>query len=310
MNNPLHYFEDLFTTEKSENLKRMMISDRVESAGKYLINVDYEIGTVTTKEFFHDGNDIIENQSTWNFDKNFKMQIAGEITILKKIISDKILELSLEGKEGNIFLNHLTTKFQLYILKAQSLFVGYPFVQGLLSDFIIYLNEQQNGMEPKRLNRNDLIVHPLATAVTTNTNHSNTSFKWGLLNSDDSVEQLKKLYDLLVQAPPLIDCDRQEFINAFTEKEVIHGIRWMLTSVKNRLPSKVSLIYFLKQLMEKSELEEDELNFNRKIEYVFRDFSGQPFKNIKQSKSQISETPYHYERIDELIDLFLASYLY
>lgn len=47
MINPLQYFEVLFTEEKSQNLKRMMISDRLELVGENLIKVDTVRGIIT-----------------------------------------------------------------------------------------------------------------------------------------------------------------------------------------------------------------------------------------------------------------------
>jgi len=46
-------------------------------------------------------------------------------------------------------------------------------------------------------------------------------------------------------------------------------------------------------------------DFNKKIEYVFRDNLGQRFSNIKQSKSRMSDNPAQKERIDEIIESFL-----
>ena len=306
MINPLQYFEVLFTGEKSQNLKRMMISDRLEFVGENLINVDTDRGIITSKEFSYNGSDFIENKFIWTFDKTFESQINSEILFLKQFILDKILEISSEGKDTKLFLEQLIIKFELYRLKAQSLYAPYSFVQKLLSSFLIFLVEQQ----PKVVDTNERIstsatIYPFATPASTNSNSSNSSFKWDLVNPEDAEEQLTKLYKLLVQSPSIIDCSMSQFIDAFTEKEVQTGIKWMLTSVKNRQPSKVSLIYFIKQLIDRSDLEDDQINFNRKIEYVFRDYNGGTFQNIKQSKSQMSDTPDHHERIDELIDLFL-----
>lgn len=308
MINPLQYFEVLFTEEKSQNLKRMMISDRLELVGENLIKVDTVRGIITSKEFSYNGSDFIENECIWTFDTTFENQINSEIVFLKQFILDKSLEISLEGKNTKLFLEQLIIKFEFYKLKAKSLYAPYSFVQKLLSSFLIFLEEQK----PKVVETNERIsasanIYPFATPASQNSNYSDSSFKWDLINPEDAGEQLIKLYKLLVQSPPMIECSMQQFIDAFTEKEVQTGIKWMLTSVKNRQPSKVSLIYFIKQLIERSDLEDDQINFNRKIEYVFRDYNGGTFQNIKQSKSQMSDTPDHYMRIDELIDSFLES---
>lgn len=305
MSNPLQYFEVLFTQEKSQNLKRIMISDRLELVGENLIKVDTDRGIITSKEFSYNGSDFIENECIWTFDKTFENQINSEIVFLKQFILDKSLEISLEGKDTKLFIEQLIIKFEFYKLKAKSLYAHYSFVQKFLSSFLIFLIEQK----PKVVEANESIpttanIYPCATPALTN---SNSSFKWDLVNPEDAKEQLTKLYKLLVQSPPVIECSMSQFIDAFTEKEVETGIKWMLTSVKNRQPSKVSLIYFIKQLINRTDLEDDQINFNRKIEYVFRDHTGETFQNIKQSKSQMSNTPDHHVRIDELIDLFLES---
>lgn len=126
---------------------------------------------------------------------------------------------------------------------------------------------------------------------------------FNLLGEDSSVQKAKieKLYQLLTDNPPLIGCEKTEFLRAFSGQEVEQGIQWLVTG-KNKLTSKVSLLYFIDFLISKGHLDASILNdLNKHIAYVFRDKDGNELKNIKQSKSTVSANPAYKDRIDTII---------
>jgi hypothetical protein len=62
------------------------------------------------------------------------------------------------------------------------------------------------------------------------------------------------------------------------------------------------LFYFIYKLIEKRILAKSYLlDLNKYVKYVFRDKDGKEFKNLKQSKSTISNNPTSKDRIDTII---------
>jgi hypothetical protein len=141
--------------------------------------------------------------------------------------------------------------------------------------------------------------------IKTNQNSSinNSVFSFILTLEDDveSIGMLSNLYNELRTSPPIIDCSKEEFINAFTGKEVNEGIYWLVVG-KNKLTNKISLFYFIDKLIENRILAKSYLlDLNKYVKYVFRDKDGKEFKNLKQSKSTISNNPTSKDRIDTII---------
>ncbi|WP_424492743.1 hypothetical protein [Salinimicrobium sp. GXAS 041] len=133
---------------------------------------------------------------------------------------------------------------------------------------------------------------------------STTSFDFIAANTDQKLEKLEKLYTLLTTSPPLVRCEKEEFLLAFSGGTVEEGIHWLVIG-KNNLTSKRSLLYFLDLLIGKSYLPSvDHLHLSEKILYVFRDVNGRVFKNVKQSKSSWTESkrPTEGSRIESIIE--------
>jgi|GEM_PF-5474644 len=115
-------------------------------------------------------------------------------------------------------------------------------------------------------------------------------------------ELTQLLYNELISAPSIISCEEKEFISAFSGGEVENGIHWLVQS-KNGSTSKVSLFYFLEQLIDNGFLPKStHYDINKKVKYVFRDMESKEFKNIRQSKaSSYSTTSAQKPRIDSII---------
>lgn len=131
----------------------------------------------------------------------------------------------------------------------------------------------------------------------------NFTLSFNLL-SESSVSQMdkiEKLFSLLTQSPSLINCKKNEFKKAFTGKQLDEGIHWLVVA-RNNQTSKVSLFYFINQLILNNHLDSIILNdLNKYVKYVFRDFKGNEFKNLKQSKATFSQKTSSKDRIDDII---------
>lgn len=120
-------------------------------------------------------------------------------------------------------------------------------------------------------------------------------------NEEEQTILIDKLYLMLTETPSMINSNKEEFINAFTGKEVAKGIDWLVKG-KNKSISKVSLFYLINELINQDFLSRSILNdLNKYIRYVFRDDKGSELKNLKQSKATFSKSLTAKERIDTII---------
>ncbi|PWI29776.1 hypothetical protein DI383_08430 [Flavobacteriaceae bacterium LYZ1037] len=135
------------------------------------------------------------------------------------------------------------------------------------------------------------------------TNYSYTSsFVFIAETPKEQLTQIKTLYKLLNEKPSIINCTKEEFINAFTGNEVDYGINWLITGKNKNFVSKPSLLYFLDELINNDFLSRSIINDLYKfIRYVFRDHKGNELKNLKQSREAMSDNPASKDRIDTII---------
>ena len=287
MNNPLAYFEDIFSSDRSELKKRKMISDYLEFNNGEIISIDEKEGIIVENRYFYDEKlkDWIQDKGTLTFQNIFKTEFSTEVNKIKDFILQKIIEITSTGASTEEFLKQILFKIAFYKEKSDLFYTKYPFIKVQLEELSQFITEQNPHLKlpPTKTipSQKTVSAEPIRDL-----NYSRYSFQWEL-SLEDSETELGKLYDLLVERPPLIVADKKEFINGFTQREVVAGINWLVLS-KNKSCSKSSLIYFLLQLIEKSGLIEEPNDFNKKVEYVFRDQNGQKLSNIKQSKSQVA----------------------
>lgn len=323
MNNPLEYFENLLSSDQAEAKKKDWIYDTKTNWGGYIVDTNEELGSIEqyswdfdedTKEFTY-----LPNSVTF-FQDVFESEIKKEVNNSKQIILTEILKISSAGITPQNYLNQLIARMTILQYKSSSLYLDYSFVKENVTALKSFIQENLDSSgSSNEISSEKTLINNIATPieqvifttpVITNyatpviTNYSSLSFKWDLLNPDDVESELSRLYELLITNPTLIECDKQDFINGFSQKEVVAGINWMVMA-KNKKCSKSSLFYLMSQLIEKSDLMDEPDDFNKKIQYVFRDNLGQRFSNIKQSKSQMSDNPAQKERIDEIIESFL-----
>ncbi|MCT4137687.1 hypothetical protein HZP64_10485 [Elizabethkingia anophelis] len=309
MNNPLQYFEHLLNSDHSESKKQNWIYSITNYYDHYITDLNREKGIATAILPLYntslDDEKLIEDTETIvsTFHESLENEINSQVNNSKKEISDEIIKITANGIDPSPYLQLLKLRLNKLQEKSFSYYKNYSFVADKIKTLEYFIIENLPNT-PITLDSQG-ISHPVKHAtVHLITNYSSLSFKWDLLNPLDTESQLTKLYNLLTETPPLINATKDDFINGFSQREITRGISWMVIA-KNKKCSKTSLIYFLQQLIEKSDLADEPNDFNKKIEYVFRDHNGNLLNNIKQSKSMISANPTQKERLDTIIDRFM-----
>jgi hypothetical protein len=311
MNNPLAYFEDLFSSDKSELKKRQMISDYLEFKSGDIINIDQQEGIIVENRYFYDeiSKDWIQDIGTLKFENVFNDEFKKEIKIFKEYLLNKILDISSTGISTETFLNQIYSKIQTYLQKTSSYYTLYPFIRFELERLLAYILEQMPKKENLTKVKENSISRKAMRLPHNSHNESNyfhqDSFNWDSINEDDKISQIKNLYQLLTKLPAIISADESDFINAFTQKNVQAGITWLLEG-KSRKTNVASICYLINKLQEEGFIDDfSSTDFGKKIKYVFRDKEGLEFvpNNLKSSISDFRKTYLcdYSERIDDII---------
>lgn len=211
-------------------------------------------------------------------------ELVKEYEKSRRLIDSYVLNH--DNEQINKFLS-LTLDNIHILINSQVVKVEYPF-----------LKEPLTGI------KNGIVSH--INRLSLGNNQSVTNHFWSfdlLVKSDENKEsKIKALYDLLVVEPPLIGCTNQDqFVKAFSGKEVEEGIKWLVTG-QNKLISKTSLFYFIEKLNKHDFIINSVINdLNKYVKYVFRYPNGDVLKNLKQSKSTYSKKVTLQDRIDSII---------
>ena len=311
MNNPLAYFEDLFSSDKSELKKRQMISDYLEFKSGDIINIDQQEGIIVENRYLYDeiSKDWIQDIGTLKFENVFNDEFKKEIKIFKEYLLNKILDISSTGISTETFLNQIYSKIQTYLQKTSSYYTLYPFIRFELERLLAFILEQMPKKENLTKVKENSISRQAMRLPHNSHNESNyfhqDSFNWDSINEDDKISQIKNLYQLLTKLPAIISADESDFINAFTQKNVQAGITWLLEG-KSRKTNVASICYLINKLQEEGFIDDfSSTDFGKKIKYVFRDKDGLEFvpNNLKSSISDFRKTYLcdYSERIDDII---------
>jgi hypothetical protein len=278
---PLIYFQDLLESDKSQNLRDEFISDFVNNSGYTNLDIDKSKGVIMYFDCYYDeyGNpDGAGEQITHEFHTHFCRKIELEVTKAKSLIHTKIDQLVSQGqtsKELLFFLKNLLLKLQI---KAGENYIDYPFVKTAI----------------------DTLSSFIELFEVTKTSSFELSFSWDSEYEDLRLESITKLHRLLQTDYKLIDSTVGEFLNAFSNNEVRYGIKWLGIG-KNTKTTKYNLFYFINQLQKQNFILDVKKDYNKKIQYVFRDKDGNFLENVRQSKSAYLKGSYTYDEIDDII---------
>lgn len=291
---PCIFFESLLEEDKSNDLKKKFISSfEEEYRSLQTKRVDEDKGII---EFYIGYMDEITNEficeiQVHDFDTSFNSDIEKNYQIAKTKIDELILEVILNDKSPERFIDNQIILLNDLLLKTHTFYLDRPILKKSIKRLIQHLQKKKSSTAidistPNRVEIDDFSPY---------------SFNWDSANPEDTIPNLEKFYSLLTAHPALIECSKEDFINAFTKRKVTNGIKWLVKG-DNKLISKSSLLYFVSRLTEEDLINDITNSFNKTIEYIFRDSSGELLKNIKQTKSTSSQNPAQKDQIDLIID--------
>ena len=277
---PLIYFQRLLENDISEKLINNFISDFVQNSGYIPHEIDNLEGIIKYygSQVDDNGNHICIDEITYDFYNFFQNVITIEIQKSKHLFNSIIHHLAYKNQSTDEYV--LLQKKVLTNLKskADNYYSEYPFISNKLNELKSFLENFDSS----------------------NLKKWTDSYSWDSINETDKINLISSLYNLLKDYK-IIDSSLGEFINAFTNGEVTNGIKWLVKG-KNRSTNKYSIFYFIDQLQSEAYIEDINPNdYNKKIEYVFRDKDGKGLLNIRQSKSDFIKGSYSYTYIDEIL---------
>ena len=235
-----------------------------------------------------------------------------EIDNEKKIL--KVFNASTNDFDLYSFENHLKVKFDEEVQKSKHFIeLGFQKIYsnkdeiGAYAEFLkIKIQALQNLKAFKDFQFLTSIINEFTDLVNLYSKKRstyNSFYSFNLLVEDGEVQKNKidSLFNLLTESPPLISCTKNEFRIAFTSKRVTARIKWLYIG-KNKQISKVSLFYFVEQLIDKSFLSKNIISdLNKYVYNVFSDSNGLSLRNLKQSKATLFNNQPQKNRIDSII---------
>ncbi|QOG03493.1 hypothetical protein [Flavobacterium sp. MDT1-60] len=291
---PCIFFESLLEADKCNDLKKKFISNFEQEFGTMNIkSINEQTGVIEIWNSYTDEftKEVIAEILVYDFETYFNSEIEENFQTAKSRIDELILEVILNDKSPERFIDHQIILLNNLLVKTDTFYLDRPILRKSIKGLIKHLRKKKSSTT----------IDISAPNLVEIDDFSSYSFNWDSANPEDTIPNLEKFYSLLTAYPALIECSKEEFINAFTKRKVTNGIKWLVKG-DNKLISKSSLLYFVSRLTEEGVINEIPSSFNKTIEYIFRDSSGELLKNIKQTKSTSSQNPAQKDRIDSIID--------
>jgi hypothetical protein len=279
---PLIYFQRLLENDVSEKLINNFISDFVQNSGYNPHEIDNLEGIIKYygPQVDEDGNHTSIVEITLDFNSYFQNEINIETQKAKNIINSIINNLALENKSNIEYIQLLITLLDKLILKKNITYSRFPIIKIKLEELYSFIDNYMPN--------NNLYLDLF-------------SFNWKEDEIYLAYEKIRMLYNLL-STYKIINASESEFIKAFTYKEVKTGINW-IDLAKNGQTNKQSIFYLIEKLIDGGHIYQfPNHEYNKKINYVFRDNEGKPLINIRQSKNTFFEnTSYSHAIIDQVL---------
>jgi hypothetical protein len=244
---PLRYFQDLLERDKSPQMIKEFISDFVENSGETNFEIDHANGSITYYGCYFDdkGNPTEAEQITTEFKLIFEALVQNQFENSKFQLQSIVSELALNDKTYYPFLDLQRKEVLSLISQAENIYTDYPFIKNRLQELFNFIDKYE----------------------VENTKNLYNSY---CFNPEINLDKLQTLFKLL-KINQIIDSSENEFFNAFMCREVKSGIKWCDLS-KSGLLNKQSIFYLIEELqLKKIILDVSKNNYNKKIEYVFRD---------------------------------------
>jgi hypothetical protein len=278
--NSLSYFQDLLENDKSQILIQLFISNFVKNSGETILEIDNLKGVIKYYgQYFDDERGLgLSSEISYDFYTFFQNVIESETQKSKHLFNSIIHRLSFNGQSSNEYISLQKTILTNLKSKVENYYSTYPFISSKLNELRLYIENFDNSNFKKFSN----------------------SYSWDCFNETDKINLISNLYNLL-KNNKIINSSLGEFTNAFTNGDITNGIKWLVNG-KNNETSKYSIFYLIDQLQTQNFIEDINSNdYNKKIEYVFRDKDGGVLKNIRQSKSEFLKGSYSYTNIDDIL---------
>lgn len=275
---PLAFFDWYLEDEISKDLKKFY-SDITEEL--HFNNVDEidKLNHIVKVLNIHELGGVKSEYITFSFEGKIKSKLVKEVKLTKGFIELGFQERFSDKKEVKAYADFLRIKLSSFFNKK--IYKEFSFLHSYFEQFNDLVNQYSKQ----------------------STNYSYTpSFVLIAESPKEQLTKIKALYELLNEKPSIITCSVEEFINAFTGKEIDEGINWLIRGKNKNHVSKPSLLYFLDKLIDKGALSPNIIyDLYKFIRYVFRDHKGDELKNLKQSREAMSDNPASKDRIDTII---------
>lgn len=295
LQSPLAYFENLLERNKIQDLKSDFIYSNREQLDGLIDSVDEEKGIIKYWGLFSDGStEPIEALTSKSFQAEFINSLNVEYLKTKNSFDAIVVNITMNGKSPEEYLAIQVKWLNTLFSKAQNIYPYTPIVQNTILKLIEYISSKY-GVSIE--NTPEIITMPV---ISNPDDYSPDSFLLDAQDNESRITILTKLYTLLTSHPVMIEGSKEEFINAFSQKVVINGLKWCVKG-KNGQITKSSLLYLIEQLNQGYINEVPDTELNRKVAYVFRGLDGSPLKNIRQSKNAASSNPTGKDKIDQIL---------
>ncbi|CAA0240479.1 hypothetical protein [Tenacibaculum maritimum] len=276
---PFLFFDDYFENQIQKDLKEFYTNITEELYFNNIEEID-KVRHIIKVPNIHHKEKTQADYITFSFEGSIKSKLKREINITKNVIENEFQKRFADKKEVTAYADFLRIKLKQYYTNKN--IEEFPFLKKYFDEITSLINQYS---------KQTIII----------SNESHYSFNLIANTTEEQFAVAEKLHNLLSETPAIIKCDKADFINAFTGKEINQGIYWLITG-KNKFTSKISLFYFIEELRKKQYLKSNIIpDLSKYIKYVFRDNHGNELKNLKQSKSTYSKSVTQKERIDTII---------
>lgn len=218
----------------------------------------------------------------YSFENHLKVIITDEIQKSKHFIELGFQHRFSNTNEINGYAEFLKIKIQ-ELAKLQA-FVDFNFMNSIIEEI-------------------EALIHQYS--LDKSVGHTFYSFNLLVNEGEDQNIKIDALFGLLSDSPPIIKSTKADFQKAFSGKEIANKIHWLVEG-KNKLTSKVSLFYFIDELIRNKLISNNvRSDLNKYIQSIFCDSKGDDLRNLKQSKSTYSKNPSSKDRLDSIISNLL-----
>lgn len=205
MENPLYYFEKVLAKTQEKYEREVYIE---MSSNPYFVGEDENIkGRLKFICLDEDTKTLIDSYA--DIPDTIKDEINRESSLAIEKIRIDILETTKAGNSPHFYIKEIEQRINRLNELANKNFPNYP----IIKEVLLKIKNSISNKNSKAYQDN-LIIE----------DYCEDSFDWDSFNEEDKINSIKRLYQLLTTQPPIIFATEEDFINAFTRKEINSGI--------------------------------------------------------------------------------------